>query len=566
MLLRHGTVVLAVLFLLTSSWGSAGNAASPGPAEIWHNSRLVGFAQVAEDGQVTVVAGTRADGATLVPAGPTGQFLAVLSSEAAAPLIVEARALLGDGVLVVDGPEQFAMIPEEKRRVVLALDNPSAIVESLPPDALLICTLEAYAAMRGLEAVAHHVSTPPSWRFTKPAPWMGRIPEGSTMPWFGGEPEAYVYRSLGKKPALPENAVVRAVSAVDGGPVLIEEPGGNGTARVVALDLQSPDNAPGHDAGSINKWTFVTRLIDKRPHYGVYVPSKPTFDEYMGWYAALGERFPGKLNVKQVGTGSAGDPVMSVRLGKRGAPRFILLGCLHGAEIMPAYGLFYLAELLLENPDKDPRIDWLLGEFEVEILPVVNAWGYTRGAQVNSRDVDLNRNFPYKWEQYKGDGGWRERYGVELRGKAPFSEGEAAAVRDRVLDGNVAGFADFHQHGRQHGNMMMISEEPLQQQHDAFVFLHRLLNARMAGRYLQGSDQPMAIRLNSRYAGSRPLARNWVSTLGIPACVFELVGGHEDSLLITDLVIHKSLDLMWVMGMRHRAAEDAEGAAPFSRR
>ena len=544
----------AVVFSLVigAVLAAAAGPPPPGPAELWHNGRLVGFADVADDGMLTVVAGRYPEQARIVSAQPADWSVVVFSLEKESPLVSEARTLFGSAMHLVSDPESFAALPDARRRTVLALDDPSAIIGSLPPNAILICTLEAYAALRGVEVVTHRVANQPAWLFSDPAPWMGKIPVDSSLPWFGGKPGAGVQRSLGTSVPLPDNALVRAVSSVDGGPVLVEEPGDGDRPRIVALDLQSPDNAPGHDPGSINKWYFVSRLADPRPHYGVYVPSKPSFDQYLGWYTALGERFPGRLAIVRVGDGAAGDPVMSVRLGKSGAPRFILLGCLHGAEIMPAYGLFHLVELLLENPRNDPRIDWLLDEFEIEILPVVNVWGYERGAQVNSRDVDLNRNFPYHWEEYQGDGGWRERYGVALRGEAPFSEGEAVAVRDRVLNGPVAGFVDFHQHGRQHGNMLMISPEPLQQQREALVFLHRLLNARLAGRYLEGDGQPLNIRLNSSYAGQRPLARNWVSTLDIPACVFELVGRHEDSLVITDLVIHKALDFMWVVGMRNR--------------
>ena len=93
------------------SQAAPGEAAPSVPAELWHGGRLVGFAQVAEGGQLTVVAGTRPEGAILVPAGPGDRSLVVLSSETEAPLVREARALFGDGVLVVAGPDQLAALP-----------------------------------------------------------------------------------------------------------------------------------------------------------------------------------------------------------------------------------------------------------------------------------------------------------------------------------------------------------------------------------------------------------------------------------------------------------------------
>jgi hypothetical protein len=166
---------------------------------------------------------------------------------------------------------------------------------------------------------------------------------------------------------------------------------------------------------------------------------------------------------------------------------------------------------------------------------------------VNSRDCDLNRNFDYLWQEYRGDGGWRAKYQPEvLRGAEPFSEGEARTLRDRLLDGRVVGYADFHQHEMKHGYMLLMPHRPVQRESQALLFLHDLLNARLAGRYLFGRDRVLRLTANAS-GGPTPFAQNWAAAQGIPSCVFELPGGFEDSLILTDIAVQEALNFMWVL-------------------
>jgi hypothetical protein len=110
----------------------------------------------------------------------------------------------------------------------------------------------------------------------------------------------------------------------------------------------------------------------------------------------------------------------------------------------------------------------------------------------------------------------------------------------------VAGYIDFHQHGMEHGHMLMLPHRPVQRQPEALRLLHEVLNARLAGRALYGSDQRLQLVLSGT-GSPRPFAQNWAASRGITACTFELPGGVEESLILTDMVVQEALHFMWIL-------------------
>ena len=558
----------------------SGEIPAAGLAEIWHDGEMVGFARIGEDGTVKRVLGRAPKGAVLRPVGMPPCRAVVLAPSSDHPAIGELQALFHDSLHVTLTPAEFAQALREKPNAAIALADPGAsALASAPAGVRIVCSLQAYAAARGLTPIRHRVPARPSMKIVQPAPWLAGISVGQELPWYGTEKESFLQQSLSQD-CLPAGAQVHAVSTIDRQPIMLAEPLPGGGC-LMALDLESPNGKPGYDRGSKYKWHFLTRLLDPRPFYGVFTPVKPSFEEYVKSLRDLTERHPGRLTIVEVGRGAAGDPVYSARLGREGAPRFVLSGCVHGGEIQNAYGLRRLIEVLLENPGNDPRISSLLARYGVEVLPIVNAWGYLHGHQVNSRDCDLNRNFDYCWQEYKGDGGWRAKYKPEvLRGAAPFSEGEARGLRDRLLDGKLAGYVDFHQHEMQHGYMLCLPHKPVQRETQTFLFLHELLNARLAGRYLFGAEKgdaallpggpegashkraaspfpAHALQLTVNKTGSAvPFAQNWAAAQGIPTCLFELPGGFEDSLMLSDILVQEALNVMWTLDAQRQEQKE----------
>ncbi|HHX41476.1 MAG TPA: hypothetical protein GX715_16055, partial [Armatimonadetes bacterium] len=426
-----------------------------GPVEIRQEGAVTGFARVDPEGTARLVLGRAPKDAEIHPiAMPEPRVLLVAPPDH--PAAKEAGVLFGAGMVLASSQPA----PEADAALLLQLPETNA---PLPKARTLFLSLDAYAALRGLEVRSHQVAKPPAMRITAVAPWMPGLEVGHELPWFGKEGDRFTQRSL-PADGLPDGARVLAVSTLDQGPILLEEELPDGR-RLVALDLESPNGKAGYDPGSKLKWFFIARALDSKAFYGRHVPRRLTVEEYTQQLRDLADQHAGRVTLAEIGKGSAGDPIFVLSLGKKDAPRFVFTGVLHGGEVMNAYGLLRLAEVLLENPAKDARISRLLEEYSVEIIPLLNAWGYAHRKQTNSRDCDLNRNFDYLWEEFTGDGGWRAAIKPEvLRGAAPFSEGESQAVRDRLLAGKVAGYIDFHQHGREHGHMLMLPHRPVQRQ------------------------------------------------------------------------------------------------------
>jgi hypothetical protein len=153
------------------------------------------------------------------------------------------------------------------------------------------------------------------------------------------------------------------------------------------------------------------------------------------------------------------------------------------------------------NPDGLFSVIGKVGKFTGDEIPPNNA--HTTGAgRFNANDVDLNRNFDCKWQP---ESSWRSKQ--VSAGTAPFSEPEAAALRDFVLKKNPA----------------------------AVVFWHSQANTVYASECLEGV-LPLTSTLMYAYAKAAdynavesfdayPItgdAEGWLATLGIPAITVEL--------------------------------------------
>lgn len=152
------------------------------------------------------------------------------------------------------------------------------------------------------------------------------------------------------------------------------------------------------------------------------------------------------------------------------------------------------------NPDGVYRVIGKEGRFTIADVPTDQQAAGT--GRFNARGVDLNRNFDCKW---KPESTWREN--VVSAGPAPFSEPEAQAIRDFVLE-----------------------RDP-----DAVVFWHSQANAVYpaecgGGILLETRDIMQAYARAANYqaldsfdayevSGS---ADGWLALLGIPALTVEL--------------------------------------------
>ncbi len=151
------------------------------------------------------------------------------------------------------------------------------------------------------------------------------------------------------------------------------------------------------------------------------------------------------------------------------------------------------------NPDGVYKIIGKEGRFEVGDVPIgVSA----APGRFNAHTVDLNRNFDCKW---KPTGTWRGA--TVSAGSAPFSEPEARAIRDFVLDKKPNAVIFWHSQA----NAVYASEC----KNGILPRTREIMNV-----YALASGYPAVASFDAyEVAGD---AEGWLASIGIPAITVEL--------------------------------------------
>jgi protein MpaA len=106
-----------------------------------------------------------------------------------------------------------------------------------------------------------------------------------------------------------------------------------------------------------------------------------------------------------IGQSVQGRPIVAFRSGPRHSPlQVMVVGAIHGNETA---GMRIARRLIQAPPIPGVRLF---------VIPTINPDGVAAGSRGNTHGVDLNRNFPYRWQPL--DGG-------EYSGPHPLSEPEA---------------------------------------------------------------------------------------------------------------------------------------------
>ena len=119
--------------------------------------------------------------------------------------------------------------------------------------------------------------------------------------------------------------------------------------------------------------------------------------------------------------------------------KLVWIAGIHGNEAYLEYEDYYFFKDLLENHDTNPALKAIWNNIDFVIVPVANPWGYDHNSRVNSRGVNINRNFPFEWE-LTGEGT------VNYSGESAASELETRAIM-RVCNKNDDAFFIVNRHG-----------------------------------------------------------------------------------------------------------------------
>lgn len=110
-----------------------------------------------------------------------------------------------------------------------------------------------------------------------------------------------------------------------------------------------------------------------------------------------------------IGSSVQGRAIVAFESGPLNAPlKVLVVGAIHGNETA---GMRIARRLIRAEPMRRVRLF---------VVPTINPDGVAAGTRGNAHDVDLNRNFPYRW---------RPLGGGEYSGPGPLSEPESRTAR-----------------------------------------------------------------------------------------------------------------------------------------
>jgi hypothetical protein len=146
-------------------------------------------------------------------------------------------------------------------------------------------------------------------------------------------------------------------------------------------------------------------------------------------------------------------------------PEVLYTGMHHAREPIGMQLLIYYMYYLLENYDTDPDVRYIVDNFELYFVPIINPDGYAFNIQNNpngggmwrknrrvnddgSHGVDLNRNYSYMWG-YDNYGSSPEPGADTYRGPSEFSEPETQCLRNFCLEHEFKLALNYHSYGNQ---------------------------------------------------------------------------------------------------------------------
>ncbi len=526
--------------------------------EIYDDGRFVALGLVSDDGSVEVTAGETPDDPQVVLIEPSRSQIALIA-DADGRIEREANALYPERIVgpgELDGA-RFAIVACDDAELRASVDW-SRLNEFAHKGGTVIASLDDYAHARDLTLKQRTRVDRPHLEVVAPHELFGGCSVGTLIPWHNLHLDRPIFSFRGFRYVegfVPDES--RSILARDDTlrqPVAVEETVGQG--RIIALDLLEPRQEAGGVDGSRNKWVLPGNILGESVQWSRWWPERLDYDaQYPSFLAEL-ERTYDRVEVHQPAQASDGSPLYTMRVGDEGKPAFMLVGALHGTEVMNPHGLLALAESLCRREAHDPRIAWLFEHFQLIMLPIMNPWGYRHSIQSSMTDCDLNRNFPACWDEYAGDPGrWFSNYTREqFRGPAPFSEPETRLVRDLCASEPVIGLIDYHQHQWAAGHHYMFpgdSQHPLAPQ---IRFGYHLARERLRNRFLRDSDNQLDFRL-SEGVTRKPFLRRWADEQGIAAITQETVGYFEDSFSNGEVVAEVALAFIQSVGLQYLASE-----------
>ncbi len=290
-------------------------------------------------------------------------------------------------------------------------------------------------------------------------------------------------------------ALALGLSCVMPAAVLAEGPGGNsgtfaassqggGPGELLGLEEEQENGGTGEeitDPNDISKKESANPVVKAVPQY--------TYDQMVSDIARLQSRYGSRMRVGSFGTSLDGRKLYEVTIGNGGAAKHVMIQAgIHGREYMTPLLVMKQLETALEFYDsanfKGQPLSAMLDQVQVHFLPMVNPDGvcvsqmglsglhsydlrktieaghgkdleegrasipielYLPYCKGNGRGVDLNVNFPAKWEEITTSPGHASYTGY--KGERSGSEPESAGLMKLANSHSWSASVSYHSRG-----------------------------------------------------------------------------------------------------------------------
>jgi hypothetical protein len=556
-----------------------------------HDGVLAGYGYVPElvDGwpKLQMLIGLGRHGDTLHRVTPRIPRLLLLTDEPEGREVAELKALCGEQFKLV--PIGDTMLrPRTDDLLVAMVHSMEGAVPFLAEDPIVQPHVSAggtaivdtffFNALKQIPQEAMYHNRPPEFQVLAESDLTAGFDEGDRIPWHGKPVrrrltkevtirrgkrtrtktlskvvEQYTTRFLRGIPSEDAGDGPRwgdPAAALQGGKAIAADPAVENTAVfqdrragcLIVFDLSTLNGRAGRDPGCKNKLHFIACALGAPPRYARYQPQKPDYTTLYTEMEAFADVNRGVVRFKAEGGGS-GENLMihSLTLGAEDKSLVLLVGALEGTDWIASSALYRLAQVLANNPTRDPTIDAIVQQLQIKIIPVLNVHGYQEDKALNAKGVAIDRNFPYHWDAAPD---------AEHRGSKPVSEPETYILQRLVEEKKAVAFLQVGADGYDGGYRVAFPHRPSKRQDSILKIWRAVLNRRLKHRFVVNGSAPLQLSLTRQE--QRPAAVSWAASVGALAAGVTICGDGEDSLANHDVAVEAALGFLKLVALAER--------------
>jgi len=169
--------------------------------------------------------------------------------------------------------------------------------------------------------------------------------------------------------------------------------------------------------------------------------SNPTYTTVINFYETLRSNNPDYIAVETIGkdTSNTYDVYRYTFTPKNYSKTCYIDAGIHGDERTNVFALCNIMEMITDAYDaKHPYFAEVREGVRFVVIPVVNPWGFQAGSRLNVNEVDINRNFSFRWNEFVPTSS------IDYKGTNYFSEKESQYIRDTLLQYNPDFYFNLH--------------------------------------------------------------------------------------------------------------------------